>query len=225
MSKDQNDSDLSFDSAVARTHLQTWFPKLDSDKIEKLLEFQGEILKQSQILSLGSAQVSKSFELFHIADAILAFDVIRSHLISNAPLYDLGTGVGLPGIVFAVLSPQEKFVLVDQDEKKMAFCQALTGKLNLSNVTAVRADIETLPELSVQNAVCRGLGPLSKSLILARRPMSKGGKLFQLKNESWATELSQLQPQLLTAWESSLLGQYELPTGKGSMSVVLTVKT
>lgn len=224
MSKEPNDTEIVFDPAQSRANYKSWFPDLSADVIEKLLIYQGELIKFNKAVNLVSPQTLKFADALHFADSIHAAQLIIPKLVSDAPLYDFGSGNGLPGLVFAIMKSDLNVVLVDRDERKLEFCKHVAATAKLKNLTVLIKDVETLPDNSLKNVVARGFAPLAKAIMSARKSVSKGGRFFHLKGDSWATELSQVPPQLLSMWEPTLLGQYPLPAGKGDMAIILTEK-
>lgn len=75
-------------------------------------------------------------------------DVVRKHFIDSALLVlcdefsrhssnsvlDLGCGAGFPGMVLAILRPQDSFTLVDSLRKRIDFLKIVVSELGLTNV-------------------------------------------------------------------------------------------
>ncbi len=192
--------------------------------IERLATYTRELLKANKTVNLISATTIKTAETVHFADSVIAARLIEKNMVPGAPLYDFGSGNGLPGLVFAILYPQHKVVLVDRDQRKLEFCKGLVSALRLTNVTVQLLSVEDLPDASVKNAVGRGFAALSRAMIVARKPLSKGGKFFHMKGDGWANELAQVPSQLFTFWSPSLLGQYRVPDSTTELAVVVTTK-
>jgi 16S rRNA (guanine527-N7)-methyltransferase len=74
---------------------------------------------------------------------------------------DLGTGGGFPGIPLAIIFPQVKFHLVDSVGKKITAVQSIATQLNLPNVTAEKARVESLSG-SYDFIVSRAVAPLQQ---------------------------------------------------------------
>ena len=191
---------------------------------ENLATYTQELLKFNKTVNLISATTIRTVETTHFYDAIAASRLIQPAMIPGAPLYDFGSGNGLPGLVFAILNPKTKVVLVDRDQRKLEFCKHVAATVKLTNLTIHVGAVEDLPESSVKNAVGRGFAPLSRALLTARKVVGKDGKFFHLKGDGWANELAQVPSQLFTFWSVSLLGQYRIPDSTGELAVVVTVK-
>lgn len=84
----------------------------------------------------------------HIVDCAAAWIVLRSkHLPGGVDgLVDIGSGAGLPGLIWAILSPNSKVTLVEPRQKRVMFLREIVGRLGLKNVLI--AD-ERMQELSL----------------------------------------------------------------------------
>jgi 16S rRNA (guanine527-N7)-methyltransferase len=205
--------------------LRKWFPDLDPGAVKSLSIFYLELVKSFKAINLISAASIKNADAVHFADGILASRLIKKALTPDQPLYDFGSGNGFPGLIFAILYPQWSVVLMDKDSKKIDFCKQVAILCGLKNVKFEVKSLDELPDGSVLNIVVRGFGPLSKTMMLARKSVKLGGKLFHMKADSWANELSSVPSQLFSFWTPSLLGQYRIPETSVDMAVVLTQKT
>ncbi len=201
----------------------TWFPDLRSEVISKLREYQLELVKFNRTINLISAKSILTSDQTHIADAVLAFKAIESG-IKGKEVYDLGSGNGIPGIIFAILSPETKFVLVDSDQRKSEFLKHIASHLGLSNVTIRNVKIESLEQGCIDIAVARGFAPLTAALLTTRRPFKRGGRFFHLKGDEWGLELTQIPSQVCGFWKTALLSSYQLPLMEGKLNIVFSEK-
>lgn len=214
-----------FDASVTSERYKRWFPDLNKLEIERLVIYTGELLKFNRTVNLISPTTVKNAESVHIGDAVLASKLIGPALLGQDPVYDFGSGNGIPGIIFASLFSERSVILIDRDQRKMEFCKHVIAAMGLSNVTIKVEGIESLKAGSVRNAMARGFAPLSKSLLAARKQFPRGGRFLHLKSDGWANELASLPSQLFTHWSPSLLGKYRLPESTTELFVVLTEKT
>ena len=91
---------------------------------------------------------NKSFNLTAIRNVE---DMVSKHLldslavqpyIEGSIILDVGSGAGLPGIPFAITSPEKHFVLIDSNGKKTRFLTQAKIDLKLDNVEVVHQRVE-----------------------------------------------------------------------------------
>jgi 16S rRNA (guanine527-N7)-methyltransferase len=200
-----------------------WFPDLSEETKASFKKYHTALLKFNKTLNLIGVKTIPMADAIHFADSILASRVIEKDLKFDE-IYDFGSGNGFPGIIMAILMPGKKFHLVDPDARKAEFLKAIISELNLKNVDVLVRSLENLPDNSVQCAVSRGLAPISKAILMARKVVPVGGVYYHLKGEEWATEIADIPTQLCSFWQPGLLGDYKLPVGEIRFAVVKTEK-
>ena len=73
------------------------------------------------------------------------FDTIQfSHHLKKGKHVDIGTGAGIPGVILAILRPDDQFVLVDRREYPIRFLQHVQLALNLENISIEQVDVNKL---------------------------------------------------------------------------------
>ncbi|MDN5342185.1 16S rRNA (guanine(527)-N(7))-methyltransferase RsmG [Oceanotoga sp. DSM 15011] len=78
---------------------------------------------------------------YHVIDSILAAE--KTDEFSNAKIIaDLGSGGGIPGIIWAILYPEKTFYLVDSIGKKTEALKKFYHELKLKNVNVINKRIE-----------------------------------------------------------------------------------
>lgn len=204
--------------------LSKLFPDLKPDEVSKFKIVYEELVRFSKTLNLVSPLTLKTADATHFGDCIFAWRLIEKVVVPGKPIFDFGSGNGFPGLAFAILSPKNKFCLVERDGRKAEYLKAVASRAGLSNVEVLIKNVEDLEANSVANGVSRGFAPLHKTLIVTRKAFQKGGKLFNLKGDGWATELGSVPSQIFSHWNPSLLGQYKVPSTVSEMAVVLTDK-
>lgn len=224
--KDTDDQSVEavFTPEISEARYAKWFPDLSPEVRGKILRYHAELIKFNRTVNLIPPASAKTADAAHFADAITACLEVRKNLVDGAPLYDFGSGNGIPGLVFGILYPEIKVILVDRDQKKLEFCKHVASVLGLTNVSIQLASVEDLPENSVVNAISRGFAPLSKAMLVTRKAIKKGGRFFHLKGDGWANELAQVPSQLFSFWSPSLLSQYRIPESNADMGLLLTEK-
>ena len=79
----------------------------------------------------------------HIIDSLTAIKSIEEKTanIADPNLVDVGSGNGIPGIVWAIFKNKISITLIEKMEKKTVFLRNVIGDLNLKNVRVKQANI------------------------------------------------------------------------------------
>jgi 16S rRNA (guanine527-N7)-methyltransferase len=86
---------------------------------------------------------------------------------SGVRVFDLGTGGGLPGVVYAIFHPELSFTLLDATRKKIDAVQSMVNELHLRNVRTVWGRAEEIGKQAdytgkFEIVVARGVAQLEK---------------------------------------------------------------
>jgi 16S rRNA (guanine527-N7)-methyltransferase len=198
-----------------------WFPDLPANQMEQLKIYHAELIKFNGRINLISPRSEKTADLIHFSDSILGARAVLSRTAARE-IYDLGSGNGLPGLVFGILAPDRKIVLVDADARKTEFLKHIATRLNLTNVRIMNCRLEDLPDGSMRCGVCRGLASISKVLLMARKASAIDCEFYHFKGETWPNEVAEIPSQILAHWEPKEIDDYKLPEGNVTLSVVQT---
>lgn len=217
-------SEVTTTDQAANWRIKTWFPDLDDKTLEQLKTYFIELQKFNKVVNLISAKTAIHADAIHFSDSLLAARIVRKKVNKTIYLYDLGSGNGFPGMVYAILFQDQRVILMDSDERKCEFLKHVADTLGLLNVVVQNKKIESLPSGTIEQAICRGFAPLPKALLTLRKIVKKGGVVYHLKSEEWALEVSQIPTQLCSMWQPALESEYRLPIGDIKMFVVRTSK-
>lgn len=115
---------------------------------EVLLRYLDLILKWNKVYNLTALRDPAEALTHHLIDSLAAVPPLLRHLNGreDAKLMDVGSGAGLPGVVFAICCPQLQVRCVDTVGKKAAFVQQAALELKLPNLRGVHARVESLTE-------------------------------------------------------------------------------
>jgi len=106
----------------------------------------------------------------HLADSVLFAGLIGA----SQEVWDLGTGVGLPGVPLAICRPETRFVLVDRSGRRIDLLRRVIRILRLENCEAIQDEIEQL-EGPIETIVARGSLPPRRMLGIAQRLLATPG--------------------------------------------------
>ena len=211
-------------SAIVHWRIDAWFPELSRDVQDKLKKYRDELMKANKAVNLISVKTIFLADAIHFADSILACKIIQESNSAIDEIFDLGSGNGFPGIVYGILFPKVKVVLVDNDVKKIDFLKGAAEALGLKNVSTRCIALEALPPNSVKFCMARGLSNISKSILLTRRIVPLGGSFYHLKGDNWSGEVSEIPTQLCSVWTPTLVKLYKLPIGEFKFAIIKTEK-
>lgn len=212
------------EAAPIQWRIPTWFSDLSPEELAKLKTIKDCLVKANKSIALVSAKAISVVDAIHFADSILASREISKNNKEISHLYDLSTGNGFPGLIFAALHPKIKVTVVDFDVKRLEYLHACATEARLSNVLVMNSQIESIQTNLITHAVTRGVGNISKMLMLTRKCIEPGGTLYHMKGEEWTLEVSQIPSQLCSYWTPSLIKEYKLPIGEVRFSLVKTDK-
>ncbi|MCS7235040.1 MAG: 16S rRNA (guanine(527)-N(7))-methyltransferase RsmG [Armatimonadota bacterium] len=116
----------------------------------------------------------------HVLDSLLLLVMVRPP--QGGSVADVGSGAGLPGLVWAVARPDLQVVLLEPRKKRAAFAERAAVQLQIPNVQveALRAEEAcTRPQYQAKFdvVVARAVAAPAVVLRMARRLLRGGGRL------------------------------------------------
>ena len=124
---------------------------LTGEQVEQLLAYQTLIGKWTKVYNLTSVRNPAEMMTHHLLDSLAAVPALQRYLQSNglgqsSRLLDVGSGAGLPGVVFSICCPSLKVSCVDTVAKKVAFIKQAALTLKLPNLEGMHARIESIAQ-------------------------------------------------------------------------------
>ncbi len=122
---------------------------LTEPQIQQLLDFLALLQKWNKVYNLTAVRDPQEMLTHHLLDSLAAVPPLRRHiaqarLATPVRLLDVGSGGGLPGVVFAICCPGVDVGCVDTVAKKAAFIQQAAAALRLPNLHGIHARVESL---------------------------------------------------------------------------------
>jgi 16S rRNA (guanine527-N7)-methyltransferase len=116
--------------------------------------------------------------------------VVAPALEQESTVADVGSGAGLPGLVWALRRPDLRITLVEPMLRRVRFLEEATETLGLGQVRVVRARAGELPDGPRYDTVtARAVAPLERLAQWCAPLIRPGGTLLALKGESASQEL------------------------------------
>jgi len=114
---------------------------LSSGKIEKFLIYLEELKSWSKKVNLTALKKDENIVIKHFLDSLSCYLAMKS---IPERLVDIGTGAGFPSLPLKILLPDIKCTLIEVKGKKTDFLCHLIRKLNMQDVTIVKARAEEM---------------------------------------------------------------------------------
>jgi 16S rRNA (guanine527-N7)-methyltransferase len=173
---------------------------LTEAQVRSLLDYQDLIGKWTKVYNLTAVRDPAEMLTHHLLDSLAAVVPLQKHLLSSgllnkepgkAKLLDVGSGAGLPGVVFAICCPTLSVTCVDTVGKKAAFIKQVALSLGLRNLAGVHARVETIAEPF--DVICsRAFASLADFTSWSAKALAPSGVWMALKGKHPADELAML---------------------------------
>ena len=170
--------------------------QLPPDAAGKLARLLAELSRWGRRVNLTAIRTPEAMLSGHILDSLSVRPLLHGRRV-----IDVGTGAGFPGLPLAIAEPELEFVLLDSNQKKIAFVQHMIAELRLANAAAVRVRAEDYaPVKRFDTVIARALAATPRLIELAGHLVERGGVLLAQKGKHPAAELEALQ-SLPEKWE------------------------
>ena len=141
---------------------------------------------------------TERIERRHLADSILFATEIPAE---SRVVWDLGSGVGLPGVPLAILRPATHFVLIDRSGRRVDLLRRFVRIADLGNCQVMQREIEEL-DGETPVIVSRATLPPSHLTVVGERLLQSPGVM--VVGGSWVT-----RPEV-PGWETKEIPGYVL---------------
>ncbi len=138
-----------FTSELTKSSL--FSPKLLTPSIiQKYEAYYQAVLKWNEFIPLTTIVEPVDFARKHILESIFAETFIPEAI---EEIWDIGSGLGVPGIPIAVIRPDSRIFLIEANKKKSIFLKEVVHLLKLSNIKVLNERFESLPAFLVNSCV------------------------------------------------------------------------
>lgn len=128
----------------------------------------------------------------HFIDSI----IITQHTKLLFPLMDLGTGPGLPGIPLKICYPDEKILLAEGVQKRVAFLKKVREDMKLQNLDIIGRNVNPFFVYPVNGVITRAVEDMRNTLSNVMSCLQLGGRVYFMKGPGVDPEI----PVALKEW-------------------------
>lgn len=117
-------------------------------QVRQLMDYLALLQKWNKVYNLTAVRDPHEMLTHHLLDSLAAVPPLMRHVQQGRAqtLLDVGSGGGLPGVVFAICLPQLQVNCVDTVGKKAAFIQQAAVSLKLPNLKGLHSRVEQLQQ-------------------------------------------------------------------------------
>jgi 16S rRNA (guanine527-N7)-methyltransferase len=152
----------------------------DDQKIDQLIAYASLLQKWNKVYSLTAITKPEHIITHHLLDGL----TVIPHIKEAKMIIDVGSGMGVPGVVLAIWNPSSQVVLLDSNQKKCTFLRQVVIELGLKNVDIVYARVEEY--ISVQKfniIISRAFASTQLFMELTRHLLADDGYFLAMKSK------------------------------------------
>lgn len=169
-----------------------------SDKtVSQLLAYLDLLTKWNRAYNLSAVREPGQMVRQHLLDCLAALPALDRHLQDRpARILDVGSGAGLPGVVWALLRTHWRVCCVDAVAKKASFVRQVAAELRCRNLQSEHARVEQLQLPDFDIVTSRAFASLHEFTQLTQRHLISGGCWVAMKARVHQDEIAELNPNI-----------------------------
>jgi 16S rRNA (guanine527-N7)-methyltransferase len=190
---------MPLDRAAAQADAAALGLALTDDQALRLLRYLDLLQRWNATYNLTAVRDPAAMWVQHVLDCMAAVPPVRRFLRAlplagdrRPRILDVGSGGGLPAVVWALLLPDADVVAADAVGKKAAFIRQAAGALVLPHLHARHARVESLREPPFDLITSRAFASLPDFTRLTRHLLAPGGRWAAMKGKPPDDELRAL---------------------------------
>lgn len=137
---------------------------LSDSQAARLLAYMALLNKWNKAYNLTAVRDPDEMVSRHLLDSLSVLPFV-----GDGRWLDVGSGGGMPGVILAIMLPDNEFTLLDSNGKKTRFLTQVKMELGLDNLQVVNSRVEAFsPDLSFDGIVSRAFSSLADFTHLTR---------------------------------------------------------
>ncbi len=141
------------------------------------------------------------------------------------PLLDMGTGPGFPGIPLKIVFPEDRIILGEGVQKRVAFLKQVREELQLKSLDIIGRNIGPDFLYPVQGVITRAVEDVGNTLINVLNCLQVGGQVYLMKGPNVDPELLATRKRWEQFFELTQDEAYSLPNTPHARRLLVFTKT
>jgi 16S rRNA (guanine527-N7)-methyltransferase len=157
----------------------------------QLLDYLALLLKWNKVYNLTSVRDPEQMLGQHVLDCLAAIPAVLQEFPAACDVLDVGSGGGLPSVVFAIACPQWRVTAIDAVAKKTAFVQTVAHAVKLENLQSIHGRVEELSQ-TFDLVTCRAFAELADFTRWSHAALNPNGRWLAMKGKHPQAEIDRL---------------------------------
>ena len=159
-----------------------------AEQVARLNQYLALLDKWNKTYNLTAVRETERMVAYHVLDSLSALPHVQ-----GGRFLDVGSGGGMPGMLFAIARPNWQLTLLDANHKKTTFLRQAVIELGLDNVDVQCERAEALQVSAPFDVITsRAFAELAEFVRLTRPLLAEGGVWAALKGVYPYEEIAQL---------------------------------
>ncbi len=173
--------------------------KLTPLQIKELLAYLDLLIKWNKVYSLTAIKDPDQLLRLHILDGLS----IIPHFGNGLNILDVGSGMGVPAVILAIVLADSNITAIDSNSKKTSFLRQVAIELKLTNLKVISSRVELI-KLEEKDKftiiTSRAFADLELFIELTEHLLAIDGKYLAMKSEQGLIEAEKI-----TNWQSRVI--------------------
>ncbi|MBE4704243.1 16S rRNA (guanine(527)-N(7))-methyltransferase RsmG [Spiroplasma platyhelix] len=199
--------------------------QLTNDIKTKLEKYYELIIEYNQKFNLTTITEKEEVYYKHFYDTLLISNEVA---LNDQTICDVGSGLGVPGIVLKICFPNLQLTMIESNSKKCQFLEVVVQQLKLENVYIVNQRVEEFAHKYRETfdlVVARAVAPLNILNELCLPLVKVSGFFIAYKGLNIESELQSIKSGLkIIGAELIKQATYQLPKNYGTRNLLIFKK-
>lgn len=169
---------------------------LTTAQLQQLITYKNLLQKWNKAFSLTAIVDDYGIATAHILDGLAS----AKYFAEAQSVLDVGSGMGVPAVLLAIVYPDKQIVALDSNSKKTAFLLQVKIELKLTNLQVVTKRVEDYSVRQFDVITSRAFANMELFVKLTQHLLNENGRYLALKGEKAHEELESLH-----GWSSEII--------------------